>query len=162
MRRSVPVALATVGLLVLPAAAFAAPPQLIATVDPGHVINVTGTGFPASVDVTLAITRNDADAGTQVLHTDARGSFTTTIPAGPGLGGHYVLVATSGSVSATADVVAVETAGGGTRASAPATTTVAGVTGDAGGSVAPWLTAVLLLVPLAVSAGLVARRLRGA
>src|SRR5665811_9820 len=48
----------------------------------------------------------------RTLTADAAGSFTTAIDAGPGRGGAYTLVATSGQLTATTQVVAVETAGG--------------------------------------------------
>jgi hypothetical protein len=113
MNRRVPlILLIALGLLAAPSIAAAADAALIATVNPGHEIDVTGSGFPADADVMLAISRNGAAAGSQTLRTDAAGAFSATIDAGPGLGGAYTLVATSGTATATADVVAVETAGG--------------------------------------------------
>jgi hypothetical protein len=99
--------------LAAPAIVAAAEPALTTTVIPGQEIDVTGTGFPGDADVLLVIERNGADAGSQTLHTDAAGSFTATIPAGPGRGGTYTLIATSGSAKAVAEALAVETAGAG-------------------------------------------------
>jgi hypothetical protein len=114
MNRRVPlILLITVGLLAAPSIAAAADPALTATVIPGQEISITGSGFPADADVVLAISRNGAAAGSRTLRTDAAGAFTASIDAGPGLGGAYTLVATSGTATATVDVVAVETAGGG-------------------------------------------------
>ena len=113
MLRRVPFALLVVlGLLVVPATAAAAQPSLQATVIPGQEIDVVGSGFPAATDVSLLIQRSNHPDQTRALQTDASGAFTTTIDAGPGLGGAYTLVATAGSSTASADVVAVETAGG--------------------------------------------------
>jgi hypothetical protein len=126
MKRRVPFALlALASLLILPARVAAAGPQLQATVIPGREIDVAGSGFPASSTVTLVIGRSNHPDETRTLSADASGSFTTTIDAGPGRGGAYTLVATSGQLSATAQVVAVETAGGagGALASPPPTDT---------------------------------------
>ena len=126
MKRRVPFALlALASLLILPASVAAAGPQLQATVIPGREIDVAGSGFPASSPVTLVIGRSNHPDETRMLSADASGSFTTTIDAGPGRGGAYTLVATSGQLSATAQAVAVETAGGasGTLASPPPTDT---------------------------------------
>ena len=113
MLRRVPFAfLVVLGLLVVPATAAAAQPTLQATVIPGREIDVVGSGFPASTDVSLLIQRSNHPDQTLALQTDASGGFTTTIDAGPGRGGAYTLVATAGSSTASADVVAVETAGG--------------------------------------------------
>jgi len=113
MFRRVPLAfLAILVLLVIPATVAAAGPQLLATVIPGKEIDVVGSGFPASTTVTLVITRNGNPDETRTLGTDAAGTFTTTIDAGPGRGGAYTLVATAGQSTASADIVAVETAGG--------------------------------------------------
>ena len=126
MKRRVPFALlALASLLILPASVAAAGPQLQATVIPGREIDVAGSSFPASSTVTLVIGRSNHPNETRTLSADALGSFTTTIDAGPGRGGAYTLVATSGQLSATAQVVAVETAGGagGALASPPPTHT---------------------------------------
>lgn len=123
MLRSVPSAfLLLLVLLAVPAVAVAAGPSLTATVVPGHEIDLVGTGFPASTTVTLTITRTGpcaitpcdphAGSGTRTVTSDANGGFTATIGAGPGRGGQYAIVATAGGVSASVDVVAVETAGG--------------------------------------------------
>ncbi|HEX7399836.1 MAG TPA: hypothetical protein VF302_08715 [Candidatus Limnocylindrales bacterium] len=113
MSRRVPFALLVLAtLLVLPATVAAAGPELQATVVPGREIDVAGSGFPASSDVTLVIQRSSHPDETRALTADAAGSFTTTIDAGPGRGGAYTLVATSGQLTATTQVVAVETAGG--------------------------------------------------
>jgi len=114
MNRRVPlVVLVAFGLMAAPAVVAAAEPALTATVVPGHEIDVAGSGFPGDADVLLVIERNGAAAGSQTLQTDAAGSFTATIDAGPGRGGAYTLVATSGAAKAVAEVVAVETAGAG-------------------------------------------------
>jgi hypothetical protein len=113
MFRRVPLAfVAILVLLIAPATVAAAGPQLLATVIPGKEIDVVGSGFPASTAVTLVITRNGNPDETRTLGIDAAGAFTTTIDAGPGRGGAYTLVATAGQSTASADVVAVETAGG--------------------------------------------------
>ena len=113
MSRRVPFALLVLAtLLVLPATVAAAGPELQATVVPGREIDVAGSGFPASSDVTLVIQRSSHPDETRALTADAAGSFTTAIDAGPGRGGAYTLVATSGQLTATTQVVAVETAGG--------------------------------------------------
>jgi hypothetical protein len=119
------VLLAAFVVLAAPAIVAAAEPALATSVIPGQEIDVTGTGFPGDADVLLVIERNGAAADSQTLRTDAAGSFTATIDAGPGRGGMYALVATSGSAKAVADALAVETAGaagtGGVQPSAPAT-----------------------------------------
>jgi len=124
MFRRVPLAfLAILVLLIVPATVAAAGPQLLATVIPGKEIDVIGSGFPASTTVTVVITRNGNPDETRTLGTDAAGTFTTTIEAGPGRGGAYTLVATAGQSTASADIVAVETAGGtsgGTAGGVPA------------------------------------------
>jgi hypothetical protein len=120
--------LAAMALLAVPAIVAAAEPALTATVIPGQEIDVAGSGFPADADVLLAIQRNGADAGTQNLRTDAAGNFTATIDAGPGRGGVYTLTATSDSVTATVEALAVETAGG-LQSTPPATDTAPGVPG---------------------------------
>jgi hypothetical protein len=109
--RFVLILLVALALLATPALVAAAEPSLLTTVTPGQTINVSGTGFPGDADVLLEIQRDGVAAGSQTLHTDAAGSFIATIEAGPGLGGRYTLVATSGSAKAVAEVVAVETAG---------------------------------------------------
>ena len=126
MKRRVPFALlALASLLILPASVAAAGPLLQTTVIAGREIDVAGSGFPASSTVTLVIGRSNHPDETRTLSADVAGSFTTTIDAGPGRGGAYTLVATSGQLSATAQVVAVETAGGagGALASPPPTDT---------------------------------------
>lgn len=113
MHRRVPLALlAVLALLVVPATVAAAQPELQATVVPGREIDIVGSGFPASTDVILVIHRSNNPDETRTLRADATGAFTTTIDAGPGQGGAYTLVATAGSSTASANVVAVETAGG--------------------------------------------------
>jgi hypothetical protein len=104
--------LAIAAMLATPAIVAAAEPALSATVIPGQEIDLAGSGFPSDADVLLAITRNGVDAGTQTVTTDASGTFSATIAAGPGRGGAYTITATSGSASATVEAVAVETAGG--------------------------------------------------
>ena len=116
--------LAAGALLATPAIASAAEPALSATVIPGQEIDITGTDFPADADVLLAILRNGADAGTQTPKTDATGTFTATIDAGPGNGGVYTVTATSGSATAVVEALAVETAGAeGLQSSPPPTDT---------------------------------------
>ncbi len=123
MPRSVPSAfLLLLVLLAVPAVAVAAGPSLTATTVAGHEIDLVGAGFPASTAVTLTITRTGpcaitpcdphAGSGTRTVMSDANGGFTATIPAGPGRGGQYAIVATAGTMRASVDVVAVETAGG--------------------------------------------------
>ncbi len=151
MPRRVPTAaLLLLVLLALPAVTLAAAPSLTATVVPGHEIDLVGAGFPASSTVTLAITRTGscaitpcdphAGSGTRTVTSDASGGFTATIDAGPGRGGQYVIVATAGSAKATAEVVAVETAGGvapGATPTPPATDTAVGSTASGSGPLAP-------------------------
>lgn len=124
MHRRVPLILVMlVTLFAVPVVVAAAGPQLTATTVPGREIDVAGTGFPASADVLLAIQRNGSDDGTQTVQAGATGSFTATIDAGPGRGGSYRIVATSGPAKAVVQVVAVETAGagGGVRPTPPNT-----------------------------------------
>ncbi len=124
MKRPVTVVLlAAFAILAAPSLVAAAEPALSATVIPGQEIDIVGSGFPADADILLAIERNGADAGSQALHTDATGSFTATIDAGPGRGGVYTVTATSGSASATVEALAVETAGG-LQSTPPPTDTV--------------------------------------
>jgi len=133
------------GLFALPATTLAAGTCALTTaVSPGHVITVTGTGFDASTDVAITQTWSgtSATAGgntgpqttTEQVPSDATGRFTFTIDAGPGHGGTYDIEATAGACTATAQVVALETAGGinhgtsggttgGTAATPPATDT---------------------------------------
>lgn len=115
-RRVLLAVLVAFGLVAFPAVAAAvaaaAGPSLSVTMIPGREIDVVGSGFPASVDVLLVITRNGNPDGTQTLRTDTTGGFTTTIDAGPGRGGDYTLIATAGPNKAVTEVVAVETAGG--------------------------------------------------
>jgi hypothetical protein len=130
----VPVSLLVIlGALILPATVVAAQPQLAATVVPGTEIDVVGSGFPPSADVTLVIRRSNHAEETRTLRADAAGSFTATIDAGPGRGGAYTLVATAGATTATVDVVAVETAGGsGGGPQSPPTTATLPAPGRAG------------------------------
>ncbi len=154
MKRRVPFALlALASLLILPASAAAAGPQLQATVIPGREIDVAGSGFPASSTVTLVISRSNHPDETRMLAADASGSFTTTIDAGPGHGGAYTLVASAGQLRATAQVVAVETAGGagGGLASPPPTDTAP--LPDPGRAPAGAPLAVILAVALAGAIG---------
>ena len=125
------------GLLALPATAAAAGSCALTTAaSPSHVITVAGTGFSAStvVDVTQTWSGSNATAGgntgpqttTSKVSADGSGGFTFTIDAGPGRGGTYDITATSGGCTATAQAVAVETAGGinhGPTATPPATDT---------------------------------------
>ena len=90
--------------------------------------------------------RNGTDDGSQTLHTDANGSFTATVDAGPGRGGQYTLTATAGSATATVDAVAVETAGGtlgGVKPTPPPTDAVAA--GSAQPDSSRWLVVALAL-----------------
>ena len=138
------VLLAAAIVLAVPTLVAAAEPALAATVIPGHEIDVVGSGFPSDADVLLAIQRNSTDAESQALRTDAEGGFTAVIDAGPGRGGVYTLTATSGSVSATVEALAVETAGGLQSSTPPPTDTVASVShGSSGGNGVP---AALILV----------------
>jgi hypothetical protein len=164
MLRRVPVALlAILSVLILPATIAAAQPQLVATVVPGTEISVVGSGFPASADVTLVIHRSNHPDETRTLRSDAAGSFTTTIDAGPGRGGAYALVATAGASTATVDVVAVETAGGsGGGIRPPATDTQPRSGPDRATSIAP-ITEVLVVLVAGALGGLWAlRRTRNA
>lgn len=133
MTRRLPIllAFAAIALLAMPALVAAAGPTLTATVIPGREIDVVGSGFPADADVQLAIQRNGVDAGSQALRTDATGSFSATIDAGPGRGGLYTLTATSGPASATVEALAVETAGG-LQSSPPPTDTEPGTVAHGG------------------------------
>jgi hypothetical protein len=116
--------------LVLVAALLAAPAgvaaagtcQLSTTVDQGHSITVAGTGFGAGATIALTQTWSGSTAiatgprGAQVTHqtisADPSGSFSLAVDAGPGHGGTYDFSATAGGCTATAQAVAVETAGG--------------------------------------------------
>jgi hypothetical protein len=118
-RRTPLILLVAFASLAVPAVVAAAEPALSTTVIPGQEIDVTGTGFPGDADVLLVIEGNGAAAGSLTLRTDAAGSFTVVIDAGPGRGGVYTLIATSGSAKAVAEVVAVETAGGGGTGAQP-------------------------------------------
>ncbi len=109
-----------------PTAAAADACRLDATVVPGRSIELSGVGFPAAVDATIAVVRNDAAEGSIRTTTDAAGAFAASVDAGPGHGGRYSFTATAGGCSATATVVAVETAGGGTAGG--------GGTGGSGGT----------------------------
>jgi hypothetical protein len=111
-RRILTLLLAAGLLLAAPAIVAAAEPALTATVIPGQEIDVSGSGFPADADVLLVIERNGAVTESRTLKTDAASTFTATIDAGPGKGGVYDLIATSGPVKAIASALAVETAGG--------------------------------------------------
>ena len=163
MSRRVPFALLVLAtLLVLPVTVAAAGPELQATVVPGREIDVAGSGFPASSAVTLLIQRSSHPDETRTLTADAAGSFTTTIDAGPGRGGAYTLVATSGQLTATTQVVAVETAGGagGGIQSPPPTDTAPQrdpVRNPAG---APFPVILVIVLAGALGAGLSMRRAR--
>ena len=162
MFRRVPfVLLVVLGLLVVPATVAAAQPSLQATVIPGQEIDVVGSGFPASTDVSLLIQRSNHPDQTRALQTDASGGFTTTIDAGPGLGGAYTLVATAGSSTASADVVAVETAGGtlGGAQTPPPTDTLAPAPAERPSGL-PLIAVLGLLLAGVVGAGWSIRRVR--
>ncbi len=163
MIRRVPFALlALSSLLILPAVVAAAGPALQATVIPGREIDVVGSGFPASSAVTLFIGRSNHPDETRALTADATGSFTTTIDAGPGRGGVYTLVATSGQLSVRAQVVAVETAGGaggGVQSPPPTATAPKGDPGRDPAS-APVLLVVAILLAGTLGAGSSVRRAR--
>jgi hypothetical protein len=149
-------------LLALPGAVAAAEPTLTATPIPGKEIDVVGAGFPADADVLLTIQRNGTDDGSQDLRTDSTGAFTATIDAGPGRGGVYTLTATSGSVTATVEAVAVETAGGlgpSPSSQPPATDTVVGPAGQSN-SPGEGQIAVLALIG-GIGLGVAMARLRG-
>jgi hypothetical protein len=120
MSRRIPfIILVAFAILASPALVAAAEPFLLTSGIPGQEIDVSGIGFPGDADVLLEIQRNGVASGSQTLHTDAAGSFTAKIEAGPGQGGRYTLIATSGSARAVAEVVAVETAGGGGTGAQP-------------------------------------------
>ncbi|MGZ9231131.1 MAG: hypothetical protein ACXW4H_07580 [Candidatus Limnocylindrales bacterium] len=158
MTRRIPLLLvALIVVLASPTIVAAADPTLTATVIPGQEIDVVGSGFPSDADVVLAIQRNGTDAGSQALRGDAAGGFTAVIDAGPGRGGVYTLTATSGSVSATVEAMAVETAGGLQSSTPPPTDAVGSVShGSSDGAGAP---AILILVA-ACSLSLVVASLR--
>jgi hypothetical protein len=150
---------AVVGLAV-PAIAWAAEPILTATVIPGQEIDIMGSVFPADADVLLEIQRNGADAGSQTLRTDALGTFTATVDAGPGRGGNYTFVATSDSARAEAGALAVETAGGtgGLKPSPPPTDAVASPSGT--GVHGGWTILVAMAVGLFIGCSLARRGAR--
>ena len=144
----------------IPSGVAAADCTMSAVPDPGRAIDVTGAGYPADADVTFVIVRNGVRVDSQTLRSDAAGSFSTSVDAGPGRGGAYTLIATVGSCKAVADVLAVETAGGaggGTRPTQPATDVLTAIpsTGDAGD--APLTTVALILVAAAVGLMVAAR-----
>jgi hypothetical protein len=119
------------GILVMPGSAFAAglpnagssgPCQLTTQPHAGQDIVVSGTAFAPGTDVEItqtwggsSATLGSAGTGgttTQTVQSDASGAFELTVPAGPGHGGQYTFSATAGGCTATAEVVAIETAGG--------------------------------------------------
>jgi len=161
MSRRVPLALLVIlAALALPSGVAASAPTLTATLVPGREIDLSGSGFPASTPVTLEISRNGAPTGTRSLATDVSGRFSAVIDAGPGRGGRYAIVATAGTVTASTEIVAVETAGGGTargtKPSLPPTTARSpsglgdGPSGPAGavGTILPWMLALGLAAAL--------------
>lgn len=161
IRQSAAFLLAAAAIFAFPTLAAAAEPALTATVIPGQEIDLVGSGFPADADVQLAILRNGIDAGSQTLHADADGAFTATIDAGPGRGGVYTMTATSGSVSATVEALAVETAGG-LQSAPPPTDTATAVQGgsgtDAGGPLV--VLALVAVGSLSVALSAIRRRAR--
>ena len=131
MRVSVTALLLLAGLLLLPSAVFAAsapnagssgPCQLTTQAHAGKDIQVSGSAFAPSTDVVItqtwggsSATLGSAGTGgttTQTVQTDASGAFELTVAAGPGRGGQYSFSAMAGGCTATAEVVAIETAGG--------------------------------------------------
>jgi hypothetical protein len=96
--------------------------QLSTSVSPGHSITVTGSGFTANttVDITQKWSGSNSTAGgatgpqttSSTVTADGSGGFELTVDAGPGHGGTYDFTASSASCTATAEAVAVETAGG--------------------------------------------------
>ncbi len=108
----------------------------------------------ASLDV-LSDGRLDVAIG------DASGAFTTTIDAGPGRGGAYTLVATSGPSTATVDVVAVETAGGdGPIQTPPATSTASQPGSGVGAAGLPTWPVVVIVLAAILGGGWSLRRVR--
>jgi hypothetical protein len=110
-------ALAALAVLFLSLAALAPPAAaagctLDATVQPGRSIDLVGGGFAAGAGVTIGVVRNGTGEPSVSATADAVGGFTASVDAGPGRGGAYSFSATDGSCTATADAVAVETAGG--------------------------------------------------
>ena len=123
MRISIAALLLLVAALAAPAPSAAAGTcQLSTAVAPGHSITVTGTGFDATttVDITTKWSGSNATAGgatgpqttSSTVTTDANGGFEFSVDAGPGRGGTYDFTATTPACTATAETVAVETAGG--------------------------------------------------
>lgn len=133
-----------VAMLSLPAAAAAAGCDLTTAISPGHVITITGSGFPAGATVEITQTWSGSNAtaggntGPQTTHSqataDASGGFAFTIDAGPGLGGTYDIEATGGGCTATAHVTALETAGGVNPGSGGTSVTPPPTDADAAGS----------------------------
>jgi hypothetical protein len=133
----------SVAALLLLVAALAAPApgaaagacQLSTSVSAGQSITVSGSGFDpnATVEITQDWSGSNSTTGgtgpqttRSTLTTDASGSFEITVDAGPGHGGTYHFMATSAGCTASADAVAVETAGG-----------IGGGTNPGGGHVTP-------------------------
>jgi hypothetical protein len=180
VRVSVSVLLLFAAVLVLPGATLAAsipkagssgPCQLTTQRHTGRDIQVSGTAFAPNSSVVItqtwggsSATLGTAGAGgttTQTVQTDASGAFELTVDAGPGHGGQYTFSATAAGCTATAEAVAVETAGGlhGDGTTGPTTpptdTTPAAATSD---PLVPLLLlaaglAGLVLLSLAVAAG---------
>jgi hypothetical protein len=170
MRVSIVLIALAAGLFALPATAAAAGTcALTTTAAAGHSITVTGTGFTpgADVDITQTWGGSNATAGgntgpqttTSRVVADAAGGFEYTVDAGPGRGGTYDFSAASGGCTATAQAVAVETAGGvnhgtggsagGANSTPPATDTAPATTGRTSNPV--W--AILLVLAAASLAG---------
>lgn len=159
IRRLPAVVLSAAAVLLIPTIVAAAEPVLTATVIPGQEIDLVGSGFPAGSDIALVIQRNGADAGSQALTTDANGGFMATIDAGPGRGGVYTVTATSGSMTATVQALAVETAGG-LQSTPPPTDMAESVAHGATSSNAAELAILALIAACSLSYVVSTRRLR--
>ena len=163
IRPLVVVGLLFVALLSTPSAVAAADCQMTADPVPGRTIDVAGTAWPAGAGVTFVVIRNGAQDATETLRIDATGSFSVSVDAGPGRGGAYTLIATSGTCKAVADVVAVETAGGGkvggVQPTPPPTDTLGPAQGAGVWGAAP-LVAFAIFAGLALGGFLAATRVR--
>jgi len=138
--------------------------QLTAVNHAGQNIVVSGQGFAASAAIALTTVWGGSSAtvggssgstSTQTIASDGSGSFTLTVPAGPGRGGAYRFAATDAACTATVQATAIETAGG--LAPTPPTTDM--VSGPANAGTSPQLpvAAIALAAGLLAMAGLIVR-----
>jgi hypothetical protein len=154
-------------LLAIPAGAVAGGSALAATTTQqgaSTTVELSGAGFIPDLDVQVLVARNGNAQRTLVIHADGSGAFATALEFGPGQGGRYTFTVTGPAGSVSADVVVVETAGGGTggtRPTMPPTDAVTPASGGEPSNSAGAPTAVLLRAFVAfVAAAIVALSLR--